>query len=840
MSKILGFNLAFALVTCGIAIASLVFNILIFTQVNAPPVEPSTTVSPPITIPTVTVPTTSLPPPILPECKAPGKVSTDPGWKSAADQLLRGIDRSIDPCTDFYTYSCQSFLSDDTNPSSVAGESQTKINLEIADYLDNVDVKKASDYELIAKNAYQLCSASSIELPTVGMLKGRVEEVQTDLLDFIQFPLFGFASKDASREALFAKIGRTERQFLTSILLGSGASVDYKDNKKVAIYIDQAGLSYPRDHYVLPNFISDMQDYANDLAELLREYSTMISKKAACASHDNSEDCIVEFTQWVVKFEIQIALASWDNSEMRNMKLQYNPFKMAPGPDNIRDIFKSLPIDSYLKALTDGMRPDDFDTNTNIVIGQPSYFMWLDALLDSEAVNNEQLTNYLALMFLADTADYHYLGSFGRSKRRAADGPDAPLRGLDARLPSGIRKGRGARKLNYKPTPAVLVQTPDSIRHYCVEMLLVYLPYAPGYIYVKNMREDKRDVQEDVKKQTNRIVAAFSDMIDTLDWMDAAGKENAHAKSRELLQNIGWPDWFEPFDGVSDATVDKYHEDYVSIKDSTTYWQASKVMKGGLETREFWRMLKQTDKTTGPESIRGNFLQSPAMVNAWYQPERNSITFPLANMAPPYYSLDWPQAYRYAGQGGTAGHELTHGYDDEGTQFGPDGMLSDCDFTHCSIMDDKSREGFSDMAQCVIQQFNLQCCPVKTGNVRCANGANTQGENIADIGGQQAAYRAYQAYINEERNGQPEDLLPGLEDLSPNQVFWLSYGFSWCSKKSEKSLVSQLENDAHAPSICRVNQVLQDIQEFGKDFVCKQGSVLYPKDEDRCNVWVGF
>ncbi|GMR34588.1 hypothetical protein PMAYCL1PPCAC_04783, partial [Pristionchus mayeri] len=381
----------------------------------------------------------------------------------------------------------------------------------------------------------------------------------------------------------------------------------------------------------------------------------------------------------------------------------------------------------------------------------------------------------------------------------------------------------------------VLAQAaPDSIRNYCVEMLLVYLPYAPGYVYVKNIRDDKRDVQEDVKKMTKRIVASFSDMIDTLEWMDAAGKDAAHAKSRELLQNIGWPDWYEPFNADSDKVVDDYHVDYLPIIGATTYWQASKVMKGGLETREFWRMLGQK-----PDEIRANFLQSPAMVNAWYQPERNSITFPLANMAPPYYSLKYPQAYNYAGQGGTAGHELTHGYDDEGVQFGPLGELTDCDFTHCSILDDSSRKGFTDMAQCVVQQFNLQCCPVKTGNVRCANGANTQGENIADIGGQQAAHRAYISYIDEERGGEPEELLPGLEDLTTNQVFWLSYGFSWCSRKSDASLVSQLETDPHAPSICRVNQVMQDIPQFGKDYACKQGDVLFPKNDDRCKVWVG-
>ncbi|GMR32606.1 hypothetical protein PMAYCL1PPCAC_02801, partial [Pristionchus mayeri] len=182
--------------------------------------------------------------------------------QSAATELLRGLNRGVDPCSDFYSYSCKNFLDDDSNPTSPGGESQMKINLQIADFLDNLNVKKANSYEKIAKNAYQLCTDSMTEVPSAEMLKGRLDEVQADLLEFVQFPLFGFESKDNSTEGLFTKIGRTERQFLTSILLGSGASVDYKQIIKTAVYVDQAGLSYPRDYYAIPKFINEMQDYA--------------------------------------------------------------------------------------------------------------------------------------------------------------------------------------------------------------------------------------------------------------------------------------------------------------------------------------------------------------------------------------------------------------------------------------------------------------------------------------------------------------------------------------------------------------------------------------------------
>lgn len=192
---------------------------------------------------------------------------------------------------------------------------------------------------------------------------------------------------------------------------------------------------------------------------------------------------------------------------------------------------------------------------------------------------------------------------------------------------------------------------------------------------------------------------------------------------------------------------------------------------------------------------RDNFLQSPAMVNAWYQPERNSITFPYAAWNPPYYNFDYPQAYNFAGQGGTGGHELTHGYDDEGVQFGFNGELTDCAWNKCGWMDTQSSAGFIDMAQCVVTQFSTQCCPEKTGNVHCANGATTQGENIADLGGQQAAYRAYRQYIATKNNGVEEDRLPGLESYTPNQIFWITYGYSWCMKQTDANLVHQVSPD---------------------------------------------
>ncbi|GMS86584.1 hypothetical protein PENTCL1PPCAC_8760, partial [Pristionchus entomophagus] len=385
----------------------------------------------------------------------------------------------------------------------------------------------------------------------------------------------------------------------------------------------------------------------------------------------------------------------------------------------------------------------------------------------------------------------------------------------------------------------------DAIRIGCIDTLIDYMPFGPGFTYVKN-RDDRNDVRAGIKTQTDNIIAQFSNMLETLEWIDKDSLARAHKKCKHislvlkrenncvilatnLIRNYLWPEFFGDFKDFTG--IDDHNKKYV-IDTTGTFWDALKVLKAGLQATEQFDIVDKAGD-------RSNFLSSPATVNAWYQPERNSITLPFGIINPPFFDLSYPQAYNYGGQGGVAGHELTHGYDDEGTQFDENGMLADCSFSHCSILDDASQQGFVDMAQCVEQQFDSQCCPLKAGNVRCVNGETTQGENIADIGGDQAAYRAYSQFITDK--GSNELRLPGLEQFTPNQIFWMSYGVTWCMKITDDRLVSQLLTDVHSPSSCRVNQVMQDIPQFGEDFKCKRGvSKMYPGDEDRCKVWVGF
>ncbi|KAK6026660.1 peptidase family M13, partial [Ostertagia ostertagi] len=375
-------------------------------------------------------------------------------------------------------------------------------------------------------------------------------------------------------------------------------------------------------------------------------------------------------------------------------------------------------------------------------------------------------------------------------------------------------------------------------------------------LFAADVTDDSTKYAATIKK-ASQDVANFEAQIAMASWPDEEMRRacycifdrnyeqqyNAYKMDtlKKAYPSIGWDSYLPNLLSSVEKAVDVVSDqaDYYPIiaaynKNKTDFYTILNMLKAGLENREAFRLLVAPDN----KGDRSNFLQSPAMVNAWYQPERNSITFPYAIWNPPYYNLEFPQAYNYAGQGGTGGHELTHGFDDEGVQFGWDGSLTNCTWNQCGWMDTNSKTGFTDMAQCVVSQYSTQCCPEKTGNVHCANGATTQGENIADLGGQQAAYNAYRQYIKEQ--GHEELRLPGLAQFSPNQIFWITYGYSWCMKQNDANLVNQLLTNPHAPGSCRTNQVMQDIPSFGKDFGCRQGSPMYPKPDQRCKVWVGY
>jgi len=301
--------------------------------------------------------------------------------------------------------------------------------------------------------------------------------------------------------------------------------------------------------------------------------------------------------------------------------------------------------------------------------------------------------------------------------------------------------------------------------------------------------------------------------------MSKGAKVEAYSKIENLVKNIGYPDFV--FD---DNQLTQFYKElnftnnncYVSIVDGfkrfgyVTTWQAL-ALSGAVNRTDF----------AGP----------PGITNAWYQPQLNSITFPQGILQQPFFDVDWPTSVNYGGLGIIAGHELTHGFDDEGVQWNGVGELR-------QWLDPISQKGFQRMADCVIQEYN-GFCPLdnSTFDPSCINGANTQGENIADNGGLVAAYRAYKNVVNFKG---PDATLPGslVGQFSHDQLFFLSFAQVWCEPGTLNPVDEyfQLLLDPHSPSKYRILGSLQNFPGFRDAFNCPTGKAYAP--EQHCNVWV--
>ncbi|VDK49929.1 unnamed protein product [Anisakis simplex] len=795
------------LVAVALGIASLVLNIIILTKENARQSE-TTSASDRVPGKPTPVPTISTSPGFKqkPRVNGPKRTTGVFGRSSeqqpfdngaaAADLLLKGLDLSYDPCKDFYMFTCNKYLQTVQLPKGrgrvgTYAETQIQVNNAIATTLDTAKTLQ-SKTEQIMQKVFKSCMSWH------GQGKAtNVYQIMKQLLG--GFPMLEPNWDEASLtdEKFWTAIGTLELHYGMASLLQSSYRIR-PGNHYNSLHDDsivhhlQLPLMMARDYYVRPQFLDYLNNYLKDLIDTTKQF------KADIKSTVPDEDIVKEATE-ATRLELQLAIASVPRALLRNYEQQYNPYKVK----QLREAYPSIGWDAYFAALLG----EPVDPDAEYIIDQPSYFGTLNTILAGKQFSKRTFVNFVAMRFLESNLDFLKDGAKQYAK-----------------LYETIQEA--------KPEPKKVFSSDswEDKAYGCVRLTEDLMPYGNGYVYIKGVNETLRnDIIKDVEKQTNYVIDEFLKMISTLPWLTPESLKAAKAKAHGLIKNYGWPYWF---DFTNPAPVDEYHKNYDNILKMNDWWDILNELQYASQlTENFGNLKKKPD--------RRNFLQSPAAVNAWYQPGLNSITIPFAELNPPYYRYDFPQAFNYGGEGGTAGHELTHGYDDEGVQFGPQGEMSNCTWDHCGWMDTKSTLGFINMAQCVVSQFSEKCCPLKTGNVHCASGERTQGENIADIGGQLASYKAYRHYIQVDRKGVEEDRLPGLEQFSPNQIFWITYGYSWCMKTTDKYLTRQLMTNPHSPGVCRVNQVMQDIPEFGQDFNCRRGAAMYPPNDERCHVWTG-
>ncbi|WP_066825777.1 M13 family metallopeptidase [Sphingomonas mali] len=329
-----------------------------------------------------------------------------------------------------------------------------------------------------------------------------------------------------------------------------------------------------------------------------------------------------------------------------------------------------------------------------------------------------------------------------------------------------------------------------------VRLLNDYLGEAVGQLYAQH--HWTADTDKQMTELIGDLRAAYKEKIDNAAWMDEPTRKEALAKLASFDPRIGHPAKYIDYSSMTVSRTDPLGN---AIAAEDFQWKL-----------ELSRLPKPVD--------RGLWDMNVQEVNAYYNPLMNQVTFPAAILQPPFFDPAADPAVNYGETGATIGHEMGHGFDDEGRQFDAQGKLRDW-------WTKESADRYTAHAQKLVAQFNGYE-PIPGVHIK---GELTLGENLGDLGGLEAAYAAYRRYVS--RHGEP----PVIDGYTGDQRFFIAYAQSWQGKAREGALRAQLLSNPHSPEEYRVNGIVRNMDAWYAAFGVKPGDKLYLAPEDRVHVW---
>ena len=329
----------------------------------------------------------------------------------------------------------------------------------------------------------------------------------------------------------------------------------------------------------------------------------------------------------------------------------------------------------------------------------------------------------------------------------------------------------------------------------CVEWTDMLLGEALGQEYVK--KTFSPELKASTLDMTRRIEDAMAERIQQLDWMTPATKQQALVKLKSIRNKIGYPDKWRDYSSVI-------------VKPNAFYGNVTSAMEFESH-RDFKKVGKPVD--------HGEWDMSPPTVNAYYNPQMNDINFPAGVLQPPLYDAKLDDAPNYGNTGSTIGHELTHGFDDEGRQFDAHGNLKDW-------WTKEDADQFVKHADCVVDQYAKY---VVVDDIHI-NSKLTEGEDVADFGGTILAYMAWKDATKDKK-------LEDRDGLTPDQRFFVGLAQWACENERPENLRVHAKTDPHSPGKYRINGVVVNMPEFGKAFSCQQRQPMVKPADQVCHVW---
>ncbi|XP_030351082.1 neprilysin isoform X1 [Strigops habroptila] len=696
-----------------------------------------------------------------------GVCKTSDCIKSAA-RILENMDTTAEPCDDFYQYACGGWLKRNVIPETSSRYSNFDIlrdELEVV-LKDVLDTPSTDDITAVqkAKTLYRSC----INETTIDSRGGT--PLLSLLPDVSEWPVATTDWESSYGTAWTAEtaIAQLNSRYGKKVLINFFVGTDDKNSTAHIIHIDQPGLGLPsRDYYECTGAYTEACSAYVDF---------MISVTKLVLQERNisfSETDISEQMKRVMDLEKEIANATTKSEDRNDPLVLYNKMTLAQLQNNF-----SLEIDhkvfNWSKFINDIMSTVQINVeNTeHVIVYDPEYLIKLKSILNKYTPRD--LQNYMIWRFVMDLVN-----SLSRNYKDTRNAFRKALYGTTSETAAWRR---------------------------CANYVNSNMENAVGRLYVQEAfaGDSKHVVQEMIAD----IRDVFIKTLDELTWMDAETKAKAEQKARAIRERIGYPDEIVTDDNKLNSEYQEldYKEDY--------YFE--NIIQNLVFTQ------KKTLKKLREKVDKEEWISGAAVVNAFYSASRNQIVFPAGILQPPFFSASQPRSLNYGGIGMVIGHEITHGFDDNGRNFNENGDLVDW-------WTEESARNFKELSQCMVYQYGNFSWDLAGG--QNLSGINTLGENIADNGGIRQAYKAYENFL--KKHGK-EKLLPGLE-MNNKQLFFLNFAQVWCGTYRPEYAVNSIKTDVHSPGKFRVIGSLQNSPEFSEAFSCTNRNYMDPAK--KCRVW---
>ncbi|HEY4677790.1 MAG TPA: M13 family metallopeptidase [Candidatus Angelobacter sp.] len=645
---------------------------------------------------------------------------------------MASMDKSADPCVDFYQYTCGGWMKNNPIPADQASWSvYGKLTVDnqrflwgILDDLAKKTTGRTPTQQKIGDYFSACMNEAEVEKVGAAPLKPALEAI---------------AALKTKKE-LAGLLGREHLANATEgLLFGFGSDQDFSDSSQVIAFATAGGLGLPdRDYYTKPEPKSE---------EIRQKYLVHVQKMLELLG--DSPEAAKREAAGIMQIETALAKASLTRVEQRD-------------PHNL---FHKMDR-KQLQVLT-----PDFDWNTYLKttgldqvgtfnVTEPKFYQELNHQIQSNSLDD--LKTYLRWHVVSANAPY--LSS--KFVQQNFDFYSHTLRGVEQIAPRWKR---------------------------CVRLTDRQLGEALGQEFVN--RAFSQETKQSTLKLTKLIEQAMEDDIKQLTWMGPETKKQALEKLHSVVNKIGYPDKWRDY-----SSVNINREDFVGNVHRATVFESK---------RELAKIGKPLD--------RGEWGMTPPTVNAYYNPQMNDINFPAGVLQPPLYDPKMDDAPNYGNTGGTIGHELTHGFDDQGRQFDAKGNLRDW-----WTKEDGAQ--FEKRAQCIVDQY-AQYTIVDDIKI---NSKLTEGEDVADLGGLILAYMAWKADTQGKQ-------LENRDGFTPDQRFYIGYAQWACENDRPENLRANAITNEHSPGKYRVNGLMVNIPEFQQAFSCKAGQPMVR--ENRCRVW---